>query len=156
MTHEGLILRDAVTDKGIFLFHGHQGDLLCDRLWRSARFFTRYLWKPLQILGVHDPTSAATNYKKRIQCEKRILDWAKVNKEIVICGHTHRPMFAELNVEPYFNTGSCVHPRCITGIEIQHREITLIKWWITVDDDGVLRVKREILMGPEKLDAYYR
>ncbi|MDZ7696776.1 MAG: hypothetical protein U5R49_07605 [Deltaproteobacteria bacterium] len=33
----------------------------------------------------------------------------------------------------YYNTGSCVHPRCIIGIEItagqdQHPDIKLTKW----------------------------
>lgn len=59
---------------------------------------------------------------------------------IIIAGHTHRPVFANLSLterrflesgvgtpgvrrkekaDPvYYNAGSCVHPRCITGIEI--------------------------------------
>ncbi|MBU4455849.1 hypothetical protein KJ586_05065 [Patescibacteria group bacterium] len=28
----------------------------------------------------------------------------------------------------YYNTDSCVHPRCITGIEITPGAFTLIKW----------------------------
>jgi len=155
MTHEGVLLRDAHTERKIFLFHGHQGNLLCDRLWRLCRFLVRHLWKHLQLLGVNDPTSPAKNYKKQLQYEQRILDWVKTHKEIVICGHTHRSMFPDPGKLPYFNAGSCVHPRCITGIEIEHREITLIKWWITADDNGILRVKREILMGPEKVETYY-
>jgi hypothetical protein len=79
---------------------------------------------------------------------------------IIIAGHTHRPVFANLSLterrlmetgigsrgvrgkaeaDPiYFNTGSCVHPRCITGIEITAEKepddkaprlrYTLVKW----------------------------
>jgi UDP-2,3-diacylglucosamine pyrophosphatase LpxH len=72
---------------------------------------------------------------------------------ILIAGHTHRPVFANLSQterrflecgvglaetkatvpEPvYYNTGSCVHPRCITGLEIEYDggalAFTLVKW----------------------------
>jgi hypothetical protein len=72
------------------------------------------------------------------------------NPTIVIAGHTHRPVFANLSLterrflesgigtpgvrrkekaEPvYYNTGSCVHPRCITGLEITAHNIVLAKW----------------------------
>jgi hypothetical protein len=40
----------------------------------------------------------------------------------------------------YYNTGSCVHPRCITGIEItgsgKDMAITLIKWGYAVQPDA--------------------
>jgi UDP-2,3-diacylglucosamine pyrophosphatase LpxH len=36
----------------------------------------------------------------------------------MICGHTHRSVFPNSGEAPYYNTGSGVHPRCITGIEI--------------------------------------
>jgi UDP-2,3-diacylglucosamine pyrophosphatase LpxH len=80
----------------------------------------------------------------------------KIGKiDTIIAGHTHRPvyenlslterMYLESNVgtrgirrklhpDPaYYNTGSCVHPRCITGIEITAGKdgkpaFTLIKW----------------------------
>jgi len=82
--------------------------------------------------------------------------------KIIVAGHTHRPVFANLSLterrclesgigppgvrrkekaDPvYYNTGSCVHPRCITGIEItaESRQndtegslrprFTLVKW----------------------------
>ena len=115
-----------------------------------------YIWKPLQSFGVKDPTSPAKNFKKRIKVEEKIIEWVKTNKEVVICGHTHRPVFPENCETSYFNTGSCVHPRCITGIEIQNGEIILIKWWITVRDTGTLYVEREILMGPKKLQSFVR
>ena len=80
----------------------------------------------------------------------------KIGKiDTIIAGHTHRPvyenlslterMYLESNVgtqgirrklhadRAYYNTGSCVHPRCITGIEITPGKegrpaFTLVKW----------------------------
>ena len=37
---------------------------------------------------------------------------------------------AEPGYIPLFNDGSCVHPRSITGIEIQNGSIALVKWWM--------------------------
>ena len=99
-----------------------------------------------------------------------------------IAGHTHRPVFSNLSLtekwllhlgigtpgierkspDPaYHNTGSCVHPRCITGIEItagedQQADIKLIKWAYSAEpgsestschawDDFNLVVKRTVL-----------
>lgn len=73
---------------------------------------------------------------------------------VVVAGHTHRPVFANLSQterrlyecgdlglgsvkkkEPdphYYNSGSCVHPRCITGLELEFNKngpvFTLVKW----------------------------
>ena len=42
----------------------------------------------------------------------------------------------------------------ITGIEIENGEITLIKWQISTNDEGNLRVIRIPLEGPKKLSDY--
>lgn len=62
-------------------------------------------------------------------------------------GHTHRPMLGDKNTR-YFNTGSCVHPRCITCIEIENGEISLVKWCVEADDMRKLYVARIVLAGP--------
>ena len=152
---EGLILRHSDTENKIFLVHGHQGDLITDRLWWLGRFFVRYLWKHLQVLGVRDPTSPAKNFKKRVEVEKKMIEWVRANHQMLIAGHTHRPTFPDEGAPPYFNDGSCVHPRCITGIEIQNGEIMLIKWWVRPKDDGALYVTREVLVGPKKLQSFF-
>ena len=149
--HEGIILEHSTFCKKLFLTHGHQGDLMCDYLHGLSKFLVRHLWKHLQLLGFKDPTSPAKNNKKRVKIEKEIIDWAKINNQIIITGHTHRPRFPNEGKPLFFNAGSCVHPRCITGIEIQNDKITLIKWWIKPNDYGALYVTREILSGPMKL-----
>ncbi len=153
--HEGLVLRHSGTDNKIFLVHGHQGDLINDRLWWLGRFFVRHLWRYLQLFGVRDPTSPAKNFKKRVEVEKKIIGWVEANDQMLIAGHTHRPKFPDEGAPPYFNDGSCVHPRCITGIEIQHGEIVLIKWWVRPKEDGALCVAREVLVGPKELQSFF-
>jgi len=49
------------------------------------------------------------------------------------------------------NNCSCVHPRSITGFEIQNGEITLIKWFVKSKEDGLLQIAREVIVGPKKL-----
>ncbi len=153
--HEGLVLRHTPSGGKIFLVHGYQGDLLNDGLWKVGRFLSRTLWRPLQILGVNDPTSPAVNFKKRDWLEKQVEDWIREKNQPTIFGHTHRPSFAAQGDLPFFNDGSCVHPRCITGIEIEAGEIRLIKWWVRPDDDGRLCVTREVLAGPRTVASLF-
>ena len=41
LVREGLVLEEWETKRRIFLVHGHQGDVLNDRLWRIGRFLVR-------------------------------------------------------------------------------------------------------------------
>ncbi len=152
--HEALVLRHAETGKDIFLIHGHQADFLNSALWKLARFLVHHLWAPLEALGVNDPTSAAKNNKRSTKVETRLTQWSQKENKMMIAGHTHRPVFPQPGGALYFNDGSCVHPRCITAIEISEGSILLVKWCIGVKQGGVLFTKREILAGPEKLSAY--
>ena len=150
--HEALILQNEDSGKKIFLIHGHQGGFFCDRVWWIGRFFVRHLWRHLQVFGVKDPTSPAKNFKKKIKIESRLMDWAKSRNQMIVMGHTHRPWFVSNDDDPpYFNVGSCVHPRCITGIEIQNSAVSLIKWWLAANKKGAIYVEREILAGPRDL-----
>jgi predicted phosphodiesterase len=153
--HEGLVLKHTPTNGEIFLVHGHQGDLLNDQLWKVGRFFSRLIWQPLQLFGITEPNSPARNYRKRNSVEKQIQDWICANQQVMIFGHTHKPSFAKAGKPPFFNTGSCVHPRCITGIEIQQGKIYLVKWWLAPNDLGQLCVTREELVKPRKVASLF-
>jgi len=153
--HEGLILKHRVTGDKIFLIHGHQVSFFNSTLWRLGRFLAKNLWRPLEVIGIKDPTSAAKNYSIKENVEKRLVEWVKEKKHMLIAGHTHRPIFPEVGEIPYFNDGSCVHPRCITGIEIADGNIMLIKWSVKANSDGALYVYREVLAGPNKLTDYF-
>ncbi len=149
--HEGLVLKHIETHTKILLIHGHQGDLLNDLFWRVGRFLTRYVWRRLEFFGHKDPTSAAKNYDKKRKVERKILEWVAVNKQMVIAGHTHRPTCPPEDEHPYFNDGSCVHPNCITCIEIQNSEITLVKWDVKTKEDRTVFVDREPIALPRKI-----
>lgn len=152
---EAIILKHRETDQEICLLHGHQADTWNYSFWRWGRFLVRVLWKPLQVWGIADPTSPAKNYKELIRVEKRIKRWILENNLLItVMGHTHRPRFPEPGDIPLFNDGSCVHPRSITGIEIENGLISLIKWQIATKDDGTLQIVRILLEGPQKLADY--
>ena len=73
---------------------------------------------------------------------------------MIIAGHTHRPRFPEPTELPYFNDGSCVHPRSITGIEIENMCISLIKWHTISKKDGTLQIIKTILEGPQDISLF--
>lgn len=152
---EGLILKNCETGKELFLVHGHQGDFLNDTLWPLARFLVRYVWRHLELAGFLDPTGAGRPRKTKERIEKKMASYARERGQILIAGHTHRPAFSKPSEGYYFNTGSCVHPRCITGIEIENNEITLIKWSVRSREDRVLSVEREVLEGPACIGDYF-
>lgn len=152
---EGLVLESKEWNDRIFLVHGHQGDFLNDTIWPVARFLVRYVWRRLELVGFLDPTGAGRPYKKKEKIEKRIASFSKEINQIIIAGHTHRPVFPMPGEGLYFNDGSCVHPRCITGIEIEENKISLIKWSVCIKEDRTLFVGREVLEGPVPISNYF-
>lgn len=154
--HEALVLEHTQSGRQIHLTHGHQVDFLNDTLWRLSRFLVRYLWKPLELVGVNDPTSAAKNHNRKKKVEKKLTDWVIRENRMLVAGHTHRPVLPALGEPLYFNDGSCVHPRCITAIEIYDGSILLVKWCNKTKFDGTIYVGREILVGPVKLEDYFQ
>ena len=151
---EALILKHTETGGKIFLVHGHQADFANSELWRFTKFTARYLWRPLELFGANDPTSAAKNVRKMKSTGKKLAEWSKIENQMLVAGHTHKPVFPKVREAPYFNDGSCVHPRCITGIEIANGSIVLVKWSIKAKKDGGLYVGRDIMEGPRKLADY--
>ncbi len=149
--HEALVLKHKKTKLEIMLVHGHQADFFNYNLWWLSRFLVRYIWKPLEMVAVNDPTSAAKNNKKRISVERKLIDWVEKENRMLIAGHTHRPVFPSEDEAPYFNDGSCVHPRCITCLEIENGYITLVKWAYLIKKDGTVYVGRQPLEESRKL-----
>jgi UDP-2,3-diacylglucosamine pyrophosphatase LpxH len=152
--YPGLILEHAPTQREIFLVHGHQGDLLSDLYWPIGRFFVRAFWRNLQLYGLGDPTSAAKNFTIARRVDKKLIYWSKETRQMIIAGHTHRPRFPALSHVPYFNTGSAVSPFSITGIEIRHGQIAMVRWSVRPDMVGTLRIVRDVMSGPQPLDAW--
>lgn len=152
--HEAIILQNCGSGPDIYLTHGHQASFLNSTLWRLSRFLVRYVWKPLELIGFLDPTSAAKNNTTKKRAERSASSWAKKRGVILITGHTHRPMMGDPG-SPLFNTGSCVHPRCVTCIEISGFSLTLVKWTLLARPDRTLFVAREELTQSVYADASF-
>jgi predicted phosphodiesterase len=152
--HEAVVLEHVESKKEIFVVHGHQGDFINDQVWRFTKILNRHFWHYLHIVGFRNPASPAKNLHKRHKIEKNYSKWIEKYKKMLIVGHTHRPKFATNPKIPYFNTGSCIFPRNITGLEIENGKITLVDWRIRANTDGSLYIRRKEIMGPEPLDLY--
>lgn len=142
---ESILLKNQEGGRDVYMIHGHQGDFFNSSCWRLSRFLVRYLWKPLELFGVNDPTSAARNYKKVETYERCMARAAKEKDVYLFAGHSHRPRLME--GELYVNTGSCVHPYGITAVEIENMQMSLVKWQIGAKEDGTLAARREALAG---------
>jgi len=156
--HESLLLEYKNEKNKILLIHGHQGDCPNDTCWWVGKFFVQNFWKLFQgIIGFPDPTSPARNYSLSLKINNRFKLWIKKTKTPLIIGHTHKPVFPKKGEIPYFNDGSCVHPRCITGIEIKEGKIQLVKWHVDVntEEGGDLFVNRTILAGPREIEGLF-
>lgn len=153
---EGLVLRHSESGKDILLVHGHQGSLLNDTFWPVARFLVRYVWSPLELVGFVAPSGSSRPFSEKEQTDKRLSLYAGNSNRIIIAGHTHRPVFPQPGSGLYFNDGCCVHPKRITGIEIENGKLCLIKWSVSVGADIKLYVERIILDGPYGISDYFR
>lgn len=153
--HQAIVLKEKSTDNELLLLHGHQADFFNDQLWRLSRFLSRYIWHPLELVGVKNPTSTSLNPKKKDKVEKILMDWCDKNGKAIVAGHTHRPTYPMPGETPYFNDGSCVHPRYINAIEICKGEISIVKWEVEVQDDGMLNINKKIICGPNSINSYF-
>ncbi len=151
--YPAIILQDSKGVMDIYLTHGHQADPLNSTFWPLARFLVRYFWRPLEKLGIPDPTSAAKNNRKKKKSEQRLTKWARDHHHILVTGHTHHPMIGT-RLSPYCNTGSCIHPTGITGIEIENRCLTLVKWSTQARPDLLLQACREVLGNTVCVDEF--
>lgn len=152
---ESVLLVDCCTGHEMLMLHGHQGDLLNDALWPVSRFLVRYVWRPLELMGFYDPTSAARNYKKRKKTERYLGEFAEKKGILLMAGHTHRSVLPKPGESFYLNDGSCVHPMGITAMEIEHGAITLVKWSVMVCHGRNLSVEKEVLEGPVLWNDYW-
>jgi len=153
-THEGLVFTHKESGTELFAVHGHQCDDLFHRLIWLNGVLLRAFWRPLQLMGFQDPASVAQNFYKRQKVEEKLIKWVSDHNQPTICGHTHKPRFPKKGKPPYFNDGSCVHPRWITCIEIKKGKIALVRWRIKPAKKGALFVKRDILKGPKPIENF--
>lgn len=151
---EAIILEHEETGKEVFVIHGHQGDFINHHIWGFMMLVSRYIWRFLNIVGFRNPASPAKNRHKRHKIEKNFSKWIRKNKTMMIIGHTHRPKFPKENDVSYFNTGCCVHPRKVNGIEISNGKISLVDWRVRPDSNGLLSIGKRYVNGPKKIEKF--
>lgn len=151
---ESVLLKYKKTGQEFLVLHGHQGDLMNDQLWKISMFSLRYFWRFMHIIGFQNPASPAKNQVRRHKIEVNFTKWIQKEQKNIICGHTHRAKFPKIGEEGYFNTGCCIHPRGITGIEIIGGKIMLVDWRVRPNDEGELRISKKILRGPVSIENY--
>ncbi|MBE3137669.1 MAG: hypothetical protein IMZ43_09830 [Thermoplasmata archaeon] len=108
----------------ILVIHGHQGDFINDKWWRVGRFFTRYIWKYIEVLGIKDPTSASKNLKKHDLVRKMHNEWANRLEIPLVYGHTH---FQE-QCGYAWNVGGGITPGRVDIIELNDKGLRLSAW----------------------------
>jgi UDP-2,3-diacylglucosamine pyrophosphatase LpxH len=95
---EALKMKDADGKVRILICHGHQGDIESDREAWTSRIAVRLyrLVEPLlRKIGKTNPPAIRSQIIT--SHEKIFYLWAKRNKVLIICGHTHRAIFASLS-----------------------------------------------------------
>jgi len=142
---EAIVLEHRATGGEMLLLHGHQADFFNYRLWRLGRFLVRYIWQPLELVGFRNPFEADQNWRRRTKVEKKLASWSKREQIPLVAGHTHRPVFPQKVEEKYYNTGSSVHTRYITALELAEEVIALVKWEVAAKEDGTLYITKEVL-----------
>jgi len=151
---EALVLKHKTTGQQIFIVHGHQGDFSNDQFWYLNMLSLKYFWRFLHAVGVQNPSSPVRNENKRHKIEKNYAKWIEKYRMMLVCGHTHRLKFPRKNDLPYFNTGCCIYPTSITAIEIEDCKITMVRWKIQANEEGLLQVERNIIHGPRPIEDF--
>ena len=154
---EGLVLNYEGVNKEVLIVHGHQLDFMNYEFSFISKFLVRHIWRGMEgIGGFKAPTSPANNYKKGGKIDRKLEQWSRENKKMLICGHTHKSRFPKLGEGIYFNDGCCVLPYSISTIEINSGLIALIKWSFEVREDNTLYIKRSVIGGPERIEEYLK
>jgi UDP-2,3-diacylglucosamine pyrophosphatase LpxH len=90
---EALKLKDEHGNIVALLVHGHQGDDKSDKIaWLSRRVVRAYRW--IEGFIKVDRAKPATKSKIEKDFEQILYSWAKEYQVILICGHSHRAIFA--------------------------------------------------------------
>ncbi len=96
LAEEALKMKDRLGEIRILLVHGHQGSIDSDKFSWFSRFFVRIFRgvEPLAKFAGLYGHGAATKSPVAGDYEKTYFEWAASRKVLVICGHSHRAVFA--------------------------------------------------------------
>lgn len=88
-----LELANGGLKREMLLIHGHQGTLDSDRWAWLSRLFVRFIWRNIQRLFKVPLSTPSTNMRLKSNHDKAMYEWAEHHDRVVICGHTHHPVF---------------------------------------------------------------
>lgn len=157
---EGLVLRSGASDRRMLVLHGHQADCTADQLQVLSRNVVRRVWRRVLVAGIREVHPQATRAGElpsegrthpwrlvmkwlRAEFVQRLVEWVDRTGLPLICGHTHLPHMPASGEVPYFNTGNCVSPGRLTGLEIAGGQICQVRWTFAGD-----AVERQVLGAP--------
>lgn len=96
--YEGALLQIPVNQNilGIFLTHGHQGDMQSDGNWFS-KWFVSTIWARLQAYLGLNPNTPAFDDRLKTAHNRMMYEWSARQKNLLlITGHTHQAVFTSL------------------------------------------------------------
>lgn len=100
-THEAIKLNVLNADRKLgdmLLVHGHQGSGASDKFAGISKWFVRVIWRRMQVWFKIPLSTPAKSKKLKDKHDIAMHTWAKgISKQIVICGHTHQPVFMSKN-----------------------------------------------------------
>ena len=79
--------------ESLLLFHGHQASYLQTRFLGLVAVLLRCVANPL---GIHN-WSVSRSSRRRFRVERRVYAFARGHRQVVLIGHTHRPLFESLS-----------------------------------------------------------
>lgn len=94
---EALKMKGKDGKTSILLVHGHQGSVESDQNIWISRILVKRLWKHFEPLATKlklygHPSATESQIPKSY--ERTVYSWARKTKVIVICGHSHRAIYA--------------------------------------------------------------
>lgn len=100
--HEALQIQFRKDEEVIgssLLIHGHQGNLESDRYAWLSKFFVKYAWRNIQrLFNIALSSTPSKDLSLRSNHDRAMYEWAKlIDKQLIICGHTHQPVFESKN-----------------------------------------------------------
>jgi len=133
------------TDKpDILIIHGHQASFYNFYTIPLLRWGIRYLFRPLEILGMKDTTRERLSSIEFGRVDAQLTHYAKQNNCIVVAGHTHSSVCEDTG--HYYNDGTVIMPRCATLLELEENHFSLIRWDIHIKTSGTLHARRKVLV----------
>jgi hypothetical protein len=79
--------------ESLLLFHGHQASFIQTRFIGLVSVALRYVANPL---GIRNWSLARSN-RRRFRVERKVYGFARASRQVVLIGHTHRPLFESLS-----------------------------------------------------------